>query len=337
METTAKRTLVKSAPELWELADDEARMQVWIADLVGAAGTIAVEVTDREPERLLAWQTANGGPFGRIALEMAEKGFGTVGGRSPPITRAGNPAHPKHWRISWMSSDPPNASPSPAAEPDAGTPLPEARDLATIARLHGAPLLEGLEAHMPGAAQHAEATAGYAFAAAVGIGLDRKAAELARETAKLHDVGMVYVPAQVMQTPFADWDAEQRAGFDAHYEAGARLALGAGIPDDVCGWLLQIRERFDGQGPDELEGDAIPIVARLVRAACACDTLLASPQGGASLAERRDNAIAALRRRRAASSTRAWSTRSCGRWRPRPRRAGAEACSLSRRPTPREG
>ena len=78
METTAKRTLVKSAPELWELADDEGRMQVWMAELMGATGTIAVEVTDREPERLLAWQTAHGGPFGRIAVDMAEKGFGTA-------------------------------------------------------------------------------------------------------------------------------------------------------------------------------------------------------------------------------------------------------------------
>src|SRR5687767_15773095 len=43
------------------------------------------------------------------------------------------------------------------------------------------------------------------------------------------------------------------------YEAGAKLALGAGISDDVCGWLLQIRERFDGQGPDGLAGVAIPI------------------------------------------------------------------------------
>jgi hypothetical protein len=78
METTAKRTLVKSAPELWELADDEARMQVWMAGVVGATGTIGVEVTDREPERMLAWQTANGGTFGRIALHMTEKGFGTA-------------------------------------------------------------------------------------------------------------------------------------------------------------------------------------------------------------------------------------------------------------------
>ena len=37
MESQAKRTLVKSAPELWELADDLMRMEAWMAGLVGHA------------------------------------------------------------------------------------------------------------------------------------------------------------------------------------------------------------------------------------------------------------------------------------------------------------
>jgi hypothetical protein len=82
MESVAQRTLVKSAPELWELADDLARMEAWMAGLVGASHPIAVEVTDREPERILAWRVTNGigspGPRGRIAIEMAAEGFGTA-------------------------------------------------------------------------------------------------------------------------------------------------------------------------------------------------------------------------------------------------------------------
>jgi HD-GYP domain-containing protein (c-di-GMP phosphodiesterase class II) len=189
-----------------------------------------------------------------------------------------------------MSSDPQSASPSSGAEEPPADP-----DLAELVRLRGAPLLEALEAHSPGSRDHAEATGGHAFAAAVGIGLDRAAAELCRETAKLHDIGMVYVPAAVIQTPYQTWDPDQREAFEAHYEAGARLALGAGIPDEVCGWLLQIRERFDGQGPEGLAGSAIPVAARLARTACACDTLLASPHGGETLNERRSHAIARLR------------------------------------------
>lgn len=83
METKASRTLVKSAPELWELADDLARMEAWMGGLVGRQSPIPVEVTDREPERILAWRVRNGDPaqptpHARIAIELAEKGFGTA-------------------------------------------------------------------------------------------------------------------------------------------------------------------------------------------------------------------------------------------------------------------
>jgi L-amino acid N-acyltransferase YncA len=77
MESNAKRTLVKSPPELWELADDIERMEAWMAGLVGTADPIPVLVTDRNPERTLAWCTARETREARIALELAEKGFGT--------------------------------------------------------------------------------------------------------------------------------------------------------------------------------------------------------------------------------------------------------------------
>ena len=83
METKAQRTLVKSAPELWELADDLARMEAWMGGLLSSEQPIPVEVTDREPERILAWRARNGEPalaarHARIAIELAEKGFGTA-------------------------------------------------------------------------------------------------------------------------------------------------------------------------------------------------------------------------------------------------------------------
>lgn len=73
MESTAKRTLVKSAPELWELADDLERMEAWLCDVAGEP-IPTVEVTEREHEQRLAWrneQTA-------IALELSEGTFGTA-------------------------------------------------------------------------------------------------------------------------------------------------------------------------------------------------------------------------------------------------------------------
>jgi hypothetical protein len=79
MEWKAKRTLVKSAPELWELADDPGRMEAWIAGLAGTSQPMSVEVTDRQPERILAWRTTGaGGTDVRMALQLVEKGFGTA-------------------------------------------------------------------------------------------------------------------------------------------------------------------------------------------------------------------------------------------------------------------
>jgi hypothetical protein len=77
MESKAKRTLVKSAPELWELADDLIRMEAWMAGLVGRPHPVRIEVTDREPERILAWRSAERGAHARIAIELASSGFGT--------------------------------------------------------------------------------------------------------------------------------------------------------------------------------------------------------------------------------------------------------------------
>jgi hypothetical protein len=90
METHVKRTLVKSAPELWELADDPVKMQLWMASLTASPRPIEVEVTHRDPKRVLAWQTGNGGPFARIAVELTEKGFGTSVRISATHEDAGN-------------------------------------------------------------------------------------------------------------------------------------------------------------------------------------------------------------------------------------------------------
>ncbi len=72
MSCTARRTLVKSAPELWELADDLERMESWLGDVAGVP-VARVEVTQREPEQRLAWQASGVA----IALELAEGTFGT--------------------------------------------------------------------------------------------------------------------------------------------------------------------------------------------------------------------------------------------------------------------
>jgi outer membrane biosynthesis protein TonB len=71
---TASRTLVKSPPEVWEQLDDPSRMQGLMCALLGRATEVAVD--EREPESVLRWQ-AVGGDEAWIAVELAEKGWGT--------------------------------------------------------------------------------------------------------------------------------------------------------------------------------------------------------------------------------------------------------------------
>jgi hypothetical protein len=75
MEITATRTLVKSAPELWELLDDELQLRHWSERL--SEGDGAVEVTAREPGRLLAWRS-DGLQAVKVKVKLAGKGFGTL-------------------------------------------------------------------------------------------------------------------------------------------------------------------------------------------------------------------------------------------------------------------
>ena len=137
-------------------------------------------------------------------------------------------------------------------------------------RTRGAPLIDALEAHVRGSREVGEASASYAFAAAAELGLTRPSAELIREAAKLHDVGRVYVPAEILEKPAWRRTPEEDALVEAHHEQGAQLARGAGIPEHVCEWIRLGAERYDGRGPNGLAGEAIPLQARLFRAAYAC-------------------------------------------------------------------
>ena len=174
-----------------------------------------------------------------------------------------------------MSSDPPRNALSPAADPEAGA---SELSLVALLRTRGAVLIDGLEAHFPGSREVGDAAGSYAFAAAAELGLTRPSAELVREAAKLHDVGRVYVPAEILSKPAWSRTPEEDAQVEAHHEWGAQLARGAGIPDRVCEWIRLGAERYDGGGPNGLAGEAIPLQARISRAAYACYSALREPE-----------------------------------------------------------
>jgi len=175
-----------------------------------------------------------------------------------------------------MSSPPPSDAPSPT---DSGAASkgesPSELSLVALLRMRGAPLLDALESHFPGSREGADAASSYAFAAAVELGLNRSGAELIREAAKLHDVGRVYIPIEILAKPAWSRTPAEGAQVETHHELGAQLARGAGIPERICEWIRLGAERFDGGGPNRLAGEAIPLQARVSRAAYACYAALA--------------------------------------------------------------
>jgi hypothetical protein len=74
MQIKATRTLMKSAPELWELLDDEPQLRYWSTHLCGNDGM--VEVIARKRGRLLSWRS-DGIRSATVEVKFAEKGFGT--------------------------------------------------------------------------------------------------------------------------------------------------------------------------------------------------------------------------------------------------------------------
>ncbi len=168
--------------------------------------------------------------------------------------------------------------------------------IAALVRARGATLLDALDQHLPGSREHADGTASYAFAVAVERRATRADAEAVRETARLHEIGKVYVPAALLAVEPERLDPPQLERVRSHPAYAAELARGAGVPDRACDWISALGERFDGAGPGGLAGERIPLEARLIRAACACDALLSSPAGSDST-ERRGPALAELRAR----------------------------------------
>jgi HD-GYP domain-containing protein (c-di-GMP phosphodiesterase class II) len=203
-----------------------------------------------------------------------------------------------------MSSDPRSGAPS--SDPEAGgavvvgsgaePPLPRetTSDLPTLIRARGATLLDALELHLPGAREHADGAASYAFAAAVEIGAGRRSAESIRETARLHEIGKIYVPTSVLAKGAEELDQQERALLESIPANGAELARGAGIPGEACAWIGETGERFDGAGPKGNAGERIPLESRIIRVACACDAALSAVEPGSGRRPHAE-AIAALR------------------------------------------
>jgi HD-GYP domain-containing protein (c-di-GMP phosphodiesterase class II) len=105
------------------------------------------------------------------------------------------------------------------------------------------------------------------------LGLDADSRHLAELTARLHDVGKVEIPKEIIRKP-GPLTPDERAVIETHTLVGERmLKQVGGLLEQVGELVRSCHERWDGAGyPDRLAGADIPLVARIV---CACDAFSA--------------------------------------------------------------
>jgi HD-GYP domain-containing protein (c-di-GMP phosphodiesterase class II) len=124
-----------------------------------------------------------------------------------------------------------------------------------------------------GNAGHSWRVATYAAELVRILGIDPYQAARIADAARVHDMGVVDLPEDVLTKP-GPLDELERALVQSHVEHGAaRLSL---LPETgaLCDIVLHHHERVDGRGyPDGLAGGAIPFGARVIAVADSFDTL----------------------------------------------------------------
>jgi diguanylate cyclase (GGDEF)-like protein/putative nucleotidyltransferase with HDIG domain len=106
------------------------------------------------------------------------------------------------------------------------------------------------------------------------LGLSQAELDLLGHAALFHDIGKLAIPDAVLLKP-ASLTSDEWALMRQHSAEGARIIDRLGFLDDAVPAIRHHHERFDGTGyPDRLEGEEIPLGARIIHVADALDSML---------------------------------------------------------------
>lgn len=124
--------------------------------------------------------------------------------------------------------------------------------------------------------RHAERVGIVSGVVARQLGWSRDRLNLLEQAAPLHDLGKIAIPDAVLHKPGALTPSE-RSLIESHTTIGAKLLSGSRNPllREARRIALHHHERWDGGGyPEGLEGEAIPMSARIVAVADTYDSML---------------------------------------------------------------
>ncbi|MDX6512795.1 MAG: hypothetical protein QOE36_2299, partial [Gaiellaceae bacterium] len=106
------------------------------------------------------------------------------------------------------------------------------------------------------------------------LGLSQAELDLLGHAALFHDIGKLAIPDAILLKP-ASLTASEWALMQSHADEGARIIDRLGFLGDAVPSIRHHHERFDGTGyPQRLEGEDIPLGARIIHVADALDSML---------------------------------------------------------------
>ncbi len=160
---------------------------------------------------------------------------------------------------------------------------PDVVDLAQLKRLGAgsdlaaryraaASLAKAVDARDEYTGSHSARVSEIAARIAARLGLDAEQIELIRLATRLHDLGKLSIPEEILRKPDSLSDAE-RLVLERHPRIGYQMLESLGV-DPIADCVLHHHERWDGTGyPDRLSGEQIPLGARIIFVADAYDAM----------------------------------------------------------------
>jgi two-component system, cell cycle response regulator len=135
-------------------------------------------------------------------------------------------------------------------------------------------LTEALDIRDAGTANHSRTVARYCVLIAEQLGLEPDHVERVEMAGRLHDIGKVGVPNEVLQKP-GPLGTREMAQIRTHPEIGAEVLSGEGL-EDLRTWVIAHHERPDGKGyPKGLTDAQIPLEAKIIAVADAYEAMTA--------------------------------------------------------------
>jgi putative nucleotidyltransferase with HDIG domain len=134
-------------------------------------------------------------------------------------------------------------------------------------------LVATLDARDQYTAGHSAAVAIYARDISRRMGLSEEQQELVHLCGLVHDIGKIGLPAGLLEKP-GPLTLEERRQMEQHSEIGERILRNVDDYSEIADIVRSHHERIDGMGyPDGLQGDAIPLLARIIGVADAYDAM----------------------------------------------------------------